>query len=186
MNYIGQTICGGAALSTLSSLANLVKPLKGDVVEVGVYRGGSALRLSSILTEDKIYLFDTFEGLPDTNEFDNFHKKGDFNDTSYEGVVQLFADNKNVFVYKGIFPQENSEVLVDKKFKLVHLDVDTYTSYKECLAFFHDKIVSGGIMVFDDYNARTCLGSKKAIDEYVYQYGLVLQFGGDDQAYLKY
>lgn len=188
MIRVGETICGGNALHTLIELAKYVdvKNLIGDVVEVGVYKGGSALELSRIFNNNNIYLFDTFEGLPKTNEFDNHHKEGDFNDITYEDVVNLFHNNSNVSVFKGIFPQENSEVLNGKLFKFVHLDVDIYESYVNCLNFFHNKMVNGGVMVFDDYNAGTCLGAKKAIDEFVNKYELSLNFGGDGQAYIMY
>lgn len=186
MVNIGETICGYLALETLKALANNVKNLNGDVVEVGVYKGGSALELSKILTNEEIYLFDTFEGIPDTNENDNHHKKGDFNDITYEDVVKLFENNGNVNVFKGIFPNENHEILSNKKFKFVHLDVDIYDSYVNCLNFFNDKMVKGGIIVFDDYNAGTCLGAKKAVDEFILLSGLQLNLGGDGQAYVVY
>jgi O-methyltransferase len=184
MVKIGGTICGADALNNLVRLMESIKDLNGDVAEVGVYKGGSALLISRTLINDRIFLFDTFEGMPESNENDNYHKKGDFNDTSYEEVVKLFSENKNIFVYKGCFPRENSEIISDKKFKLVHLDVDIYDSYKECLDFFYDKMVTGGIMVFDDYSASSCLGAKKAVDEFIIKHNLVLHKGGDSQYYI--
>jgi O-methyltransferase len=187
MSNIGETICGPGAIAVLKHLAMVVRGLEGDVVEVGVYKGGSALMLSKELPDDKLYLFDTFDGMPEANiELDNFHRKGDFGDTSFEWVSELFAGNPNVSVYRGCFPRDNSEVLEGKKFKLVHLDVDIYSSYKECLAYFHNKMVPQGIMVFDDYNAPSCLGAKKAIDEYVAEHGLQLSQGGDCQTFIVY
>lgn len=186
MGDIGTTICGNAALKKLIELSNGVKDIIGDVVEVGVYKGGSALELSKIFQHNDIYLFDTFEGLPKTNEYDNHHKAGDFNDVSYEDVLKLFEHNDKVKVYKGIFPNQNSEVLINKKIKFLHLDVDIYESYVNCLNFFHDKMIKGGIMVFDDYNANTCLGAKKAVDEFIEQHKLELNLGGDGQSYIIY
>jgi predicted O-methyltransferase YrrM len=187
MNNIGITICNLDALENLKLLLHKVKDIDGDVAEIGVYKGGSALEISKILTNDNIYLFDTFEGLPETNEYDNYHKKGDFNDVSYENILKLFENNNKIQIYKGVFPIENSEVLNNKKFKFVHLDVDIYDSYKNCLNFFHDKMAKGGIIVFDDYNASTCLGAKKAIDEFVLSKNLNLIFGGgDSQTYVIY
>lgn len=186
MSNIGISICDGGALEKLNELLHKVKDMDGDVVEVGVYRGGSALEISKILNNDNIYLFDTFEGLPQTNEHDNHHKKGDFNDTSYEQILELFKDNDNICIYKGVFPIENSEVLNDKKFKFVHLDVDIYDSYKNCLDFFHNKMVKGGIILFDDYNAGSCLGAKKAVDEFLLTNNLNLIIGNDCQAYIIY
>jgi predicted O-methyltransferase YrrM len=186
MTQFGETICSAEVIQQLNYLLTSVKDLKGSVAEIGVYKGGTALVIANMLPNDDIYLYDTFEGMPEVCEFDNTHKKGDFNDTSFIGVSNLFKDKKNVKVIKGIFPKENVDFLKDKKFKFVHLDVDIYESYKESLDFFHDKMIPGGVMLFDDYNAWTCLGSKKAIDEYVSKYNLKLHFGKDFQAYLLY
>ena len=46
------------------------------------------------------------------------------------------------------------------------MDVDNYISYKESLEFFYDKMVNGGIIVFDDYNCECCPGANLAIDEF--------------------
>ena len=67
--------------------------------------------------------------------------------------------------YRGIFPEDTSTHINDKKFKIVHLDVDTYISYKESLEFFYDRIIIGGYIIFDDYNEPTCLGAT-AINEF--------------------
>jgi O-methyltransferase len=186
MEGIGQTICGHNAMISLETLARSVQSIEGDVAEVGVYKGGSAVLLKRTLPEDNIYLFDTFEGIPSAGDFDNLHKAGDFSDTSFEQVSAVFADFFNVFVYKGCFPEHNSEVIADKKFKLVHLDVDTYQSHIDCLNFFHDKMVPSGVIVFDDYAAPTCLGARKAIDEFAAEKGMEIHPGGDYQAYFVY
>ena len=186
MSTIGESICGTNAKIKLRELASSVNQIKGDVVEVGVYKGGTAKILADILVDSSIFLFDTFEGLPDTNTFDNVHAKGDFNDITYQEIVDYFNIYNNVTVHKGVFPRQNSEILENRMFKFVHLDVDIYDSYKECLNFFNNKIVSGGIMLFDDYGAHTCLGSKKAIDEFIEENGYTLMIGGDFQRYIIY
>ena len=44
----------------------------GDLAEVGVYKGGTAVIMADMYQDREIYLFDTFEGLPYVDE-----KKGD-------------------------------------------------------------------------------------------------------------
>jgi hypothetical protein len=51
-------------------------------------------------------------------------------------------------------------------FGLVHLDVDVYPITRFCLEFFGPRLVSGGVMVADDYGTTTCEGVKKAVDEF--------------------
>jgi len=159
--------------------------LEGDLSEIGVYKGGSALAMAHHFPDLNLYCFDTFEGMPQTTEFDNCHKKGDFASTSFEKVKSLFKNYPNVRVYKGIFPRENTKDVLDKKFKFVHLDVDIYQSYKECIEFFYPRLVPNGIILFDDYHAGTCLGAKKAVDEFICESGLELRDGCECQAFVK-
>ena len=64
-----------------------VKNKDGYIAEVGVYKGGSAKLINKLLPEDRLYLFDTFDGMPEVDEEkDSFHKRGDFNDTSLQSV----------------------------------------------------------------------------------------------------
>ena len=65
------------------------------------------------------------------------------------------------------FPNSYAKnVIKNKKFKFVHLDVDNYQPYKESLEFFYDKMVPGGIILFDDYDCDCCPGANKAVDEF--------------------
>ena len=146
----------------------LANSLEGDIAEVGVYKGGSAEIIASNKNENKnLYLFDTFEGMPEVDEkFDNVHKKKDFNNTSYSSVCTGLSRYKNVSIYKGIFPDDHSDKIKNNKFSLVHIDVDIYKSYIDCLNFFYPRMVDGGIIALDDYYAPTCKGAKLAIDEF--------------------
>lgn len=142
--------------------------LNGSLAEVGVFKGGSAEIIArNKHPKKKLYLFDTFNGMPEVNpNKDNQHKKGDFNKTSYDKIKKKFENYQNVFVCKGIFPKENNNVVKKENFSFVHIDVDIYQSYKDCLEFFYPRMIKGGIMVFDDYGAKSCEGAKLAIDEF--------------------
>jgi O-methyltransferase len=141
--------------------------IDSSVVEVGVYKGGTAKIILETMNKDSnLFLFDTFEGIPNECEFDNICNIGDFNDSPYDDIINYFNKFKNVYIFKGIFPQETSMFIKNKKFKFVHLDVDTYQSYKESLEFFYDKMIAGGYIVFDDYNEPTCAGATKAVNEF--------------------
>ena len=52
------------------------------------------------------------------------------------------------------------------KFSFVHIDVDLYQPTLDCLEFFFPKLVSGGIIVCDDYNSSQFPGAKNAWDYY--------------------
>lgn len=143
-----------AALSFGASLAP-----DGCFVEVGVFQGGTAYHLNEVAKEQvrKLYLYDTFEGIPYCDVCDS-HKLGDFNDTSYEKVRDLFPD---ATVVKGVFPYSAVPM---EPIAFVHLDCDQYQSYKDAIQYLAPLMVKGGVMWFDD---SPCLpGALKAVTEF--------------------
>ena len=129
----------------------------GAIVEVGVYKGGSAYYLNNVASVRKmpLYLFDTFQGQPYSSSVDS-HKVGDFKEVLVTEIVDRFPD---AIVIEGIFPQSLWEI---GPVGFAHLDCDQYQSYRESCAALEPMMAKGGIMWFDDY----CLpGAKKAIDE---------------------
>lgn len=171
----------------LMNIRNLVKQtnsLPGDIAEVGVYKGGTASIIASLTTKT-VYLFDTFSGIPFQNkEKQDTHLIGDFNDTSFLEVKNELAKYPNVSVYQGIFPDQTSQILENKQFSLVHLDVDVYESYKKCLEFFYPRMVPNGVIILDDYDAVTCLGAKNACDEFFADKPEVILLGTHPHAFV--
>ncbi len=160
--------------------------LEGDIAEVGVYKGGTALwiALNAAGMSRKIFLFDTFDGMPETAAVD-LHQKGDFADTSIQHVDNLLKDSYDYAMYKGIFPRVNSEYVAHRKFSFVHLDVDIYPSVKECLEFFYPRMLKGGVILLDDYNEPNCPGAKLATDEFCVAHGLILEPTCQSQAMIR-
>jgi O-methyltransferase len=149
----------------LREFCGQAKNLHGEVCEVGVYKGGSAKLLAKYCPDKTVYLFDTFDGMPDVDPTKDVHHKGDFADTSVEGVTQFLSDCNNVRIFKGFFPNTATPI-ENLKFSLVHVDVDIFTSVKACCEFFYPRMVSGGIIVFDDYAVLSCPGATLAVDEF--------------------
>lgn len=150
----------------LWQLARNARHRDGAIAEIGVFRGGTAKLLASVCPDKPLHLFDTFEGMPDTDPEVDRHRKGDFADTSLEAVKAFLAGHANVHYHQGFFPATAGPV-ADEKFALVYSDVDIYQSIKDCLEFFYPRMVTGGAIVFDDYEASNCPGVRKAIDEFL-------------------
>ena len=150
---------------TLYSSLKATKNLQGDIAEVGVYKGGTARLICEIKGDKNLYLFDTFEGLPETHDNDLFVQKGWLHDTSLESVKNYLSDFKNIHFLKGIFP-ETAEPISDKKFSFIHLDTNLYQSTLDALEFFWPRMVIGGRIVSHDYNASSMPGVKKAFMEF--------------------
>ncbi|MEN6395293.1 MAG: TylF/MycF/NovP-related O-methyltransferase [Methanoregula sp.] len=144
--------------------SKITQKIPGDIAEVGVYKGGSAKIICSAKGDRTLHLFDTFAGLPKVDDVDQVWPfyEGKFA-ASYDNVKAYLSQEKNVILYKGLFP-DTSDPVKDKHFSLVNLDVDTYESTKKCLEFFYPRMSPGGVILSHDY--LTVPGVRKAVDEY--------------------
>ena len=129
----------------------------GAIVEVGVYKGGSALRLAEL--NRPLYLYDTFTGIPCAGPYDLGHKIGDFADTSFEAVKALIP---SAHVIKGVFPLS---LVAMPPVAFVHCDVDQYESTLAVCNTMPAMMVRGGIILFDDYGTPGCPGATQAVEE---------------------
>lgn len=155
--------------SRLNVLHGILKQVtvEGSIMEVGVFLGGSAVYLVDAFPDRKIFLVDTFTGMPFCGKEDGpYHPVGAFK-TNVADVIALFAENQNVKILQGIFPEAFAEELKDERFAVVHLDVDQYKSYKESLDFVYPRIVKDGMIIFDDYKCSATPGATIAINEFL-------------------
>jgi O-methyltransferase len=144
-----------------------ISSLKGDIAEVGVFKGGTARLLAESTRgqNKRIHLFDTFEGIPHSDPKHDIVRQGDFKDTSLEGVKRYLSGFDHIDFYQGLFPQ-TARSLEALKFSLAHIDVDIHRSVADCCHFFYPRMEKGGIMIFDDYGHPCCPGAKTAVDEF--------------------
>lgn len=129
----------------LESLAGLAENSpRGNFLELGVYKGGSAWVFGKIALEQnrKVFLFDTFEGLPENGMI----PKGRFNDTT---VDEVQAAIPNAQIFKGLFPLTLTREVKDLSF--VHIDCDLLAGCKTAIELLWPRMVEGGIMAFDDW-----------------------------------
>lgn len=160
------TLVGRQRLYMLYQLGRQTAGLEGNLAECGVYQGGTALLLARLKPAHKrLYLFDTFDGMPDTDAQRDFHRAGDFSDTSLARIQGLLGGLPNVAFRPGFFPA-TSLGLEQETFSLVHCDMDIYQSVLDCCRFFYPRLVRGGVMLFDDYGAPSCPGAKAAVREF--------------------
>lgn len=139
----------------------------GDIAEVGVYLGGTARLLSQIKGNRRLFLFDTFGGMPEVNaKFDKV-AAGTFGESREEDVKALMAGQSGVHFCKGFFPDSTTQLPADANlFSFVHLDVDIYQSTLDGLKFFYPRLSSGGMIVSHDYRYLQCPGVRQAYDEF--------------------
>jgi hypothetical protein len=178
-------------VALINVIQYLVKnEIPGDIVECGVWRGGSMMLVVKMLLELKktdydLYLFDTFEGAtkPTENDLDylgnsmldkwNKEFEGKKNLPASADFIPLDEVKKNLFStgypkVKIHFVKGKVEETIPKnspeKISLLRLDTDWYESTKHELNNLFPKLTSSGILIIDDYGHFQ--GSKKAVDEY--------------------
>ena len=169
-------------------LFKLILPVKGSVVECGVFRGFSLMswaKLSTILEPEnltrRIYGFDTFNGFPTVSSSDRngsgVAEVGDFQTSSYEELLELIRlyDQDRFLghipkmqlirgdVIKTIpeFVQQNRHLLVS----LLFIDLDLYEPTKVALEQIVPRMPKGAIIAFDELDNPIWPGETEALLE---------------------
>jgi O-methyltransferase len=148
--------------------------LGGDVVECGVFRGGSAIVLADPLfrtsSEALVWLYDVFTGMPEPGPEDPPGAKGYVGlYVSSESVVRnTFAcariPDHRVRIVSGRLEDTLRSAAPTRPIQLLHLDCDWYESVSVCLEALYHQVLPGGMIIFDDYGHW--LGCRKAVDEF--------------------
>jgi O-methyltransferase len=168
----------------------LDRRVPGDVVECGVWRGGSMMAVARTLLERgncdrELYLFDTFAGMPEAGIDDHYldgrpadsvlreelgpkASMADWCNSSIDEVRRNMAltgypDDRIHFV-KGMVEDTIPEQ-APKQIALLRLDTDWYASTRHELEHLFPRLPPGGIVIIDDYG--TWGGSQKAVDEHL-------------------
>ena len=149
-------------------------------VECGVAKGGClAMMKIAAGNDNKIYGFDSFEGMPDitqedigeynkSNPLKGFGKVGDNLSGGIYNVKKTFeildTNMNNVHIVKGFFENTIEDELNNiGKIAVLRLDNDWYKSTKYCLEMLYDSVIDGGVII-DDYGHF--VGCKRAVDEF--------------------
>lgn len=143
----------------------------GDLLEVGVWRGGSGAVIGERVRRDapgrKLFLADTFSGVVKAGSRDPYYRGGEHADTTLESVTKFLhnADLVEFRLLSGVFPDETGPVVTDHRFCFCHIDVDVYESAKGVFEWIMPRLVPGGIVVFDDYGFLGCEGVTALVHE---------------------
>jgi hypothetical protein len=169
--------------------------IPGAIVECGVWRGGSMLAVALTLAElgdtrRELYLFDTYEGMPDPTEHDRHagasaesllaeSRPGSFirADASLAEVRRTMSRSgypeSRIHFVKG----RVEDTIPDRapgEIALLRLDTDWYMSTRHELNHLWPRVSSGGVLILDDYGHWE--GARKAVDEWLAgQPGLTLE-----------
>lgn len=177
--------------------------IAGDIVECGVWRGGSCMAAAWTLLElgstaRDLYLYDTFAGMTKPGEFDVDQRSasalstwqraqaGDVNRWCYASL----DDVRSNLLSTGYPPQRLHFIAGDllntlpatapESIALLRLDTDFYESTKHALTHLFSRLAPGGVLIVDDYGHWR--GAKKAVDEYFAAQGVTMLLNRLDYA----
>jgi O-methyltransferase len=165
--------------------------IPGDVVECGVWRGGSMHAVARTLDaagdhSRNLYLFDTFQGMPPPTEKDRR--------LDGRSAARLLAANerdKAIWAYASLddvrtafemvpYPPDRIHYVQGKveetvpanapdQIALLRLDTDWYESTRHELEHLYGRLASGGVLIIDDYGWWQ--GSREATEEFLRKTG---------------
>jgi hypothetical protein len=169
-----RTLLGYDRLYVLWQAVRNTAHLALPVVEIGTFRGGSARvlvgALQSAVATPELHVIDTFEGHLDhqVTAEDSARQRGKFADTSVDDVRRYLSDLPGAVVHQG----DATRLLPtwpERRYGLVHLDVDLFEPTRDCLHYFAARLAAGGVAVVDDYGAPSCPGVARAVDDLLSQ-----------------
>ncbi|CAB4921729.1 unannotated protein [freshwater metagenome] len=159
----------------------------GDIVECGVWRGGSSMLAASTLlasgdTERRLWLYDTFEGMTEptgrdigigglrvADEWDRIVSGDDpilcvasLEDVQANMASTGFPADRLQYV-QGPVEQTIPDQVPDA-IALLRLDTDWYESTRHELEHLWDRLSPGGVLIIDDYGHWE--GAREAVDEF--------------------
>ncbi len=144
----------------------LDEEIPGAFAEVGVWRGETSELLHRLAPDRVLYLFDTFEGFPDTDLPDGA-TDGRFRDTGEDFVRRRLGPSPNVVLRPGYVPS-TLQGLEDERFAFVSLDLDLHAPTLASLEFLYPRLSPGGYLVVHDYNnPESDWACKRAFDSFL-------------------
>jgi len=152
--------------------------IEGDIVEFGCYVGESSKYLMKTLVEcdvnKKLYVYDSFEGLPDLSEWEkNTGWRPRTLKTSEEILISNFVENNLPIpiIHKDWF-KDVPDYKVPEKISFAFLDGDFYDSIYDSLSKIYDKVQDGGYICFHDYKRNDLPGVEAAIKDFFISIGV--------------
>jgi O-methyltransferase len=161
--------------------------IPGDVVECGVWKGGSmmaaAMMFMKLQAERKLWLFDTFDGMPPPTDADvdyggkfaaermSKEGKGEGWSWAYGALDEVrhnlkstgYPDASVSFIEGKV--EDTIPAKAPEKIALLRLDTDWYESTYHELQHLYPRLAVGGVLIIDDYGHWA--GARKAVDQYI-------------------
>lgn len=141
---------------------------RGDIAEVGVYRGHLFHRLIKLahVWGTTAHAFDSFEGMGDPGEYDQgMYRRGQLSSGGIAAFRKAMGSG-DYELHQGYIPDcfAGSEHL---RFAFAYLDVDHYEPTRVALPWLWERLLPGGVLGMDDTFPGRGILAGKAIDEWL-------------------
>ena len=178
--YRARALAGSRTIIGETSLANIFLLLKfflprlpvGHIVEFGSYKGGSAIFMAALaerfLPGVQVIGFDTFRGMPATDNAVDAHRAGGFSDVDITELREYvdWLGLKNLTFVQGYFEETAAPVLQQRgSVALCHIDCDIRSAVAYAYDVTRFYMVPGGYWVFDDPLTADCMGAAEAVED---------------------
>jgi hypothetical protein len=181
---IGYSMAGLKRLDNLQFCVESVlnEAVPGDLLEAGVWRGGSCIFMRALLklrgvTDRTVWVADSFQGLPaPSHEADRDYDLSGFtalavSQAEVEAAFQRFGMlDRQVKFLKGWFKDTLPTAPVSR-LAVLRMDGDLYESTMDILNALYHKVSAGGFVIVDDYHALP--PCKQAVHDFRTQAGIV-------------
>ena len=170
-------------LNTLCWAARCGLRAGGDFVECGVFKGDMAWVVTHVIGPERIptyWLYDSFEGFsskwsspedyPDNPGFLDFANDYYRQAGMYDEVIKRFAPYPRIRVTKGFLPEALDEG-APEKIGFLHVDLNSPRAEVAVLERLFDRVLPGGVVIFDDYGWKLFEAQKTAEDEFMAKRG---------------
>lgn len=182
----GNTLVDRPRCYALVQIARQVRTVPGNILEVGVWRGGTTALLASARPDRIVFAADAFAGVVKSQDWEHY-EDGAHADADRDKVAAFLADLglANVRILEGIFPDDTGAQVAGESFSLVHIDVDVYSSASDILEFAWPRLSAFGIAVLDDYGfVSACAGVHRLGSEWAERDDCLFIASPNGQGYL--
>jgi len=141
-----------------------LKNIKGNILEIGVFRGMTTRFICEYLKNTKnqnakLYAIDTFSSFTEADiNYETKYRGKKYSEIDSFNINDFNTWKKNFSMYPFVFPikQDCSEVDYNKlaPIKLVFLDVDLYLPTKKTLTKIYRLLIPGGVILVDDVKSK--------------------------------
>jgi hypothetical protein len=174
----------------INSIEYIIKnDIKGDFVECGVWKGGSIMTIAQILlkygiSDRKIWLYDTFEGMTEPEDIDRDMKGRSakerlINEDKFTSRVWGYSTIEevkhnvsltgyplnNIIFVKGKVEETLLKNNLPEVISFLRLDTDWFKSTKIQLEVLYPLVTRNGFILIDDYGHWE--GCQKAVDDFL-------------------